>query len=137
MTQASQVVTQYAGDAFEASLNLYSTGGNCMVVTEQVDEWVYVVGQDTFDVARYTLAEWNGEVEQSDPPYIECDDERMVWELLTSLRDGCLLWQCGACDGWIFTSNRPRVGRLRCSTCGGGGVDFRHADRNVGGRDEE
>ena len=51
------------------------------------------------------------------------------------LRRDCLVWQCGACDAWIFTSSRPQVGVLRCSTCGDGGIDFRHADRHVGGDD--
>jgi hypothetical protein len=129
-------VLRQAGGAFEASLNHFDTGGGCLVTTQQVDEWVYVVGQDAFDVARYSLAEWLGEVDQNpDPPLIECDDAVMAWELLRVLREDCLVWQCGACDGWIFTSNRPRVGVLRCSTCGDGGVDFRHADRHVGGED--
>lgn len=135
MMQASESVVAVAGGAWDASLNLYSTGGNCLVATQQVDEWVYVVGQDTFNIARYSLTEWIGEEEQQDPPFIECDDETMAWELLRTLRDDCLVWQCGACDAWIFTSNRPRVGRLRCSTCRDGGVDFRHADRHVGGDD--
>jgi hypothetical protein len=107
-----------------------------MVATQQVDEWVYVVGQNDFNVARYTLAEWVGEAEQADPPYIECDDAVMAWELLRLIREDCLLWQCAGCDAWIFASNRPRVGILRCSTCNAGGVDFRHADRHVGGRDD-
>lgn len=63
---------------------------------------------------------------------MDCDDAEQAWELLRLLRQDCLLWQCGACDAWIFTSNRPRIGVLRCSICVGGGVDFRHADRHVG-----
>lgn len=137
MIQASQSVIAFAGGAWDASLNFYSTGGNCLVVTQQVDEWVFVVGQDDFNVGRYTVAEWIGDVEQTDPPLIACDDERMAWELLRLIREDCLLWQCGACDAWIFTSNRPRIGLLRCSTCGDGGVDFRHADRHVGGQVDE
>lgn len=130
--QASQAVLEHAGGAWDASLNHYNTGGNCMVTTQQVDEWVYAVGQDDFAVGRYTLAEWTGEAPQSEVPMMECDDEVQAWELLRILREDCLLWQCGACDAWIFTSNRPRIGVLRCSTCGDGGVDFRHADRHVG-----
>jgi hypothetical protein len=132
---ASESVVAFAGGAWDASLNLYSTGGNCLVTTQQVDEWVHVIGQDTFNIARYTLAEWIGEEDQADPPFIECDDAQMAWELLRTLREDCLVWQCGGCDAWIFTSNRPRVGRLKCSTCGDAGVDFRHADRHVGGED--
>lgn len=131
--QASHEVLNHAGGAWDASLNFYDTGGGCMVTTQQVDEWVYVVGQDDFRVGRYSLAEWLGTEDQSTVPLMECDDAEQAWELLRLLREDCLLWQCGACDAWIFTSNRPRVGVLACSTCGDGGVDFRHADRHVGG----
>lgn len=130
--QASEVVLQHAGGAWDASLNHYDTGGGCMVTTQQIDEWVYVVGQDDFRVARYSLAEWSGGDVQNDPQGMDADDEVQAWELFRVLREDCFLWQCGACDAWIFTSNRPRVGLLRCSTCGQGGVDFRHADRHVG-----
>lgn len=129
--QASEAVLQHAGGTWDASLNNYITGGNCMVTTQQIDDTVYVVGQDTFDVAKYSLAEWLGEDDQPDPPFIEADDAVQAWELLRVLREGCLVWQCGSCDAWIFTSNRPRVGILRCSTCSDGGVDFRHADRHT------
>lgn len=131
--QASEEVLKHAGGAWDGSLNFYDTGGGCMVTTQQVDEWVYVVGQDDFRVGRYSLAEWLGKEDQSDAPLMECDDAEQAWELLRLLREDCFLWQCGACDGWIFTSNRPRIGILACSTCGDGGVDFRHADRHVGG----
>ena len=135
MMQASESLVAFAGGAWNASLNLYSTGGNCLVATQQVDMSVNVVGQDSFDMARYAVTQWIGEVEQSDPPFIERGDEEIAWELLRIPHADCLLWQRGACDAWIFTSNRPRVGRLRCSTCGDGGVDFRHADRHIQGDD--
>lgn len=131
--QASQAVLEYAGGAWDASLNHYDTGGGCMVTTMQVDELVYVVGQDDFSLARYSLSEWIGDAEQGEPPLMDCDDAEQAWELIRLLRENCLVWQCGACDAWIFTSNRPRIGVLRCSTCRQGGVDFRHADRHVGG----
>lgn len=134
--QASQAVVEHAGGAFDASLNHYTTGGNCSVTTVQVDDAVFVVGQDDFRVAKYTLGGWLGEVDQADPPTIEADVARQAWELFQLLRADCLVWQCGACDGWIYTSNRPRVGMLQCSTCGDGGVDFRHADRHVGSNEE-
>lgn len=130
--QASQAVVAHAGGSWNASLNHFDTGGGCMVTMQQIDELVYVVGQDSFDVARYSLSEWVGELGQADPPTIECDDAGMTWELLQVIREDCQLWQCGACDAWIFTSNRPRVGILRCGTCRTGGIDFRHADRHVG-----
>jgi len=133
--QASEAVVELAGGAYVASLNHFDTGGGCMVTTQQIDDVVFVVGQDDFRVARYSLAEWLGEEDQADPPFIEADDATMAWELLRVLREDCLLWQCGACDAWIYTSTRPRVGVLRCATCGDGGVDFRHADRHVGGED--
>jgi len=133
--QASEAVLDHAGGAWNASLNFYNTGGNCMVTTQQVDEWVYVVGQDDFSVGRYSLAEWLGQEAPSEAPMMECDDAEQAWELLRLLRQDCFLWQCGACDAWIFTSNRPRIGVLKCSTCGKGGVDFRHADRHVSGDD--
>lgn len=136
--QASEEVVTHAGGPWDASLNFYNSGGNCMVATQQIDQWVYVVGQDDFDVARYTLGEWLGEAARDpDPQVIECNTAEMAWELLRVLREDCFLWQCGGCDAWIFTSNRARLGVLRCSTCGDSGVDFRHADRHVGGDGEE
>lgn len=134
MTQASRQVLDVAGGAWLASLNHYGTGGNCMVTTLQIDKHVFVVGQDDFNIARYTLAEWLGQADQDpEPPLIECNTADEAWEALQIIRADHLLWQCGACDAWIYTSNRPRVGILRCSTCGDGGVDFHHADRHVGG----
>jgi hypothetical protein len=131
--QASESVLERAGGSWDGSLNHYNTGGGCMVTTQQVDDWVYVVGQDDYRVARYSLSGWLGADDQADPPVMECDDAEQAWELLRALREDCLVWQCGSCDGWIFTSNRPRVGVLGCSTCGQPGIDFRHADRHVGG----
>lgn len=133
--QASEMVLEVAGGAWNASLNHYGTGGNCLVTTVHVDESVYVVGQEDFAVAKYTLEGWLGGADQADPPVIECGTAGEAWELLRLVREGCLVWQCGACDAWIFTSNRPRVGVLRCSTCQNGGVDFRHGDRHIGGSD--
>lgn len=129
----SEKVVDIAGGAQAASLNLFDSGGGCMVATQQVDSYVYVVGQDSFAVARYDLAGWLNEIDQPDPPRIECFDAEGAWEMLRHLRQDCFVWQCGACDGWVFTSSRPRIGVLQCSTCGDGGVDFRHADRHVGG----
>lgn len=133
--QASEQVVAVAGGAWDVSLNLYDTGGGCMVATQQVDDYVYCVGQDDFFLARHDLSGWLGETDQPDPPVIECFDAEGAWEMLKHLREDCLVWKCGACDGWIFTSNRPRIGILRCSTCSDGVVDFRHADSRVGGQD--
>jgi hypothetical protein len=135
--QASEEVLEVAGGTWGASLNHYGTGGNCMVTTQQVDDSVYVVGQDDYRVARYTVAEWVGEEDQDDPPLVECGTARETWDYLRTLREGCYVWQCGGCDAWVFTSTRPRAGVQRCSTCVGGGVDFRHADRHVGGDEGE
>lgn len=95
-----------------------------MVTTQQVDEYVYVVGQDSFEVARYELAGWLGDVDQPDQPMIECFDAEGAWVMFRHLRQDCLVWQCGACDAWIFTSERLRVSILRCLTCGEGGIDY-------------
>lgn len=135
--QASEVLLDIAGGAWAASLNHYGAGGNCMVTTMQIDESVYVVGQDDFDIAKYLMEEWLGESDgDTEPEIIQCEDAEQAWLTLRLLREDCLLWQCGGCDAWIFTSNRPRIGVLRCSTCGDGGVDFRHADRHVGSDDD-
>jgi hypothetical protein len=132
--QASRAVLELGGGAYECSMNHYSVGGNNFVTTLQVDEWIYVVGQDDFSVARYSLNQWLGREQQaSDPQVIECDDAVQALELLNLMRQDALVWQCGGCDGWIYTSDRPRIGVLQCSTCSTGGVDFRHADRHVGG----
>ncbi len=131
--QASQAVLEFAGGGYEASLNHYQVGGNTYVTTVQLDRWVYVVGQDDFNVGRYDLDAWLGRNKSDvEPDMIECDDPEQAWELLRLVREGALLWQCGACDGWIFTEDRPRIGVLECSTCCDGGVDFRHADRHLG-----
>lgn len=130
--QASALVVARAGSACAGLLNFYDTGGGCMVATVQVDSHVYVVGQDDFTVARYDLAAWLGEADQPSPPAIDCFDAEGAWEMFRRVREGCLMWQCGGCDAWIFTTNHPRFGLLQCSTCCDGGVDFRHADRHVG-----
>lgn len=96
---------------------------------------MYVVGPQTFAVTRYELDEWLASPGSGASQPIDCDDSTQAWELLKAIREDCLLWQCGGCDAWIHTSNRPRVGILQCSTCGDGGVDFRHADRHVGNGD--
>lgn len=128
----SEEVVVAAGGARHASLNHFDSGGGCMVTTQQVDEHVYIVGQEDFTVARYDLAGWLNEVDQPEPSTLECFDAEGAWEMLQHLRKDCLVWQCGSCDAWIFTSTRPRVGVLRCSSCADGGVDFRHADRHIG-----
>lgn len=128
---AGRAVLQVAGGAYEASLNHFESPTLGMVTTIQIDEFVYVVASEAFDVTRFTLAQWSSG-NTSDGQVIECDTAQQAWELLRHLREDCLLWQCGACDAWIFTSNRPRIGVLRCSTCSDGGVDFRHADRHIG-----
>lgn len=130
--QTSEAVVDMAGGAGTASLNFFDTGGGCMVVTQQVDEYVYVVGQHSYTVARYDLAGWLNEVDQPEPPIIECFDAEGTWEMLQHLRRDCLVWQCGACDAWLFTSDRPLIGLLRCASCGDGGIDFRHADQHAG-----
>ncbi|WP_434966258.1 hypothetical protein [Janibacter indicus] len=129
----SEEVVMFAGGAQMASLNLFDSGGGCMIAAQQVDDSVYVVGQDSFAVAKSTLDGWLNEVDQPDPPIIDCFDAEGAWEMLRNLRLGCFVWQCGGCEAWMFTSNRPWIGILRCSTCGEGGVYFRHADRHVGG----
>lgn len=131
--QASEVLIEHAGGAWNASLNLVGVGGNCKAVVMQLDRHVFVVGQDDFNVYRYTVQEWHGVEDQPDPPLMAADDATQAWELLQVLRVDALLWQCGACDAWIFTSDRPRVGVLPCGICADGGVDFRHADRHIGG----
>lgn len=131
--QPSEQVLEVAGGAQRAMLNRFDLGDGRLVITQQVDRYVYVVGQDLFRLARYDLSGWLGEVEnRPEPPMIECFDAEAAWELLQHVREDCLVWQCGACDAWIYTSERPRVGVLQCSTCADGGVDFRHADRHVG-----
>lgn len=130
--QPSEAVIETAGGVRTALLNFFDSGGGCMVTTQQIDEHVYVVGQDSFAVARYDLAGWLNEIDQPDPPMIECFDAEGTWEMLRHLRQRCFVWQCGACDAWIFTSTRPRIGVLRCSTYADGGIDFRHADCLIG-----
>jgi hypothetical protein len=131
MVEASREVLDRAGGPWESSLNHYRTSMLGLVTTVQVDEFVFVVGPDDFHVKRVGLDCWiQGDAREA--AEIECDTAEQAWELLRHVREGCLLWQCGACDAWLFTSNRPRIGVLNCSTCGDGGIDFRHADRGVG-----
>ncbi|AXH96787.1 hypothetical protein DV701_12275 [Ornithinimicrobium avium] len=129
--QASKAVLEAAGGARAASLNLYVTGDGRVIVTQQVDQYVYVLGED-FTVSRHGLDAWLADACQPEPQVIDCFDAEGAWELLRFLRGNCTVWQCGACDAWIFTSALPKIGVLHCSTCGDGGVDFRHADRHTG-----
>ena len=108
--QAAAEIIALVGGTWDASLNHYDTGGGCMATTQQVDEWVFVVAQDDFLVGRHTLDEWLGESAQTDVPLIDCLDAEGAWLMLKHLREDCLVWQCGACDAWIFTIDRPRVG---------------------------
>lgn len=135
--QASEEVLEVAGGAWDASLNHYGAGGNCMVTTLQIDDRVYVVGQDDYTICKQSVDDWCGIDSSERVEEIVAETAEDAWAILRLLREDCYVWQCGACDGWMFTSNRPRVGVLRCSTCGGGGVDFRHADRHVGGEEGE
>jgi hypothetical protein len=128
--QASEVVFALAGRT--GCLNLRDSGGGCLVTTLQVDESVYVVGQDDYSVGKYSLVEWRGDTEQTEVPLIEADTAVQALELLLLMSEGCALWQCGSCDAWIHTSQRWRTGILRCANCLDGGVDFYHAARNVG-----
>lgn len=128
---ASERVVSKAGGAWASSLNLYSDDDLGIVATQQIDNWVYVIGQDRFDIIRYELTAWTDGRTPDEHPVIECEDETTAWDLLKVLRQDCLVWQCGACDAWIHTTDRPRIGVLQCSTCRTGGVDFRHADRHV------
>lgn len=136
--RACERVVAEAGGAWNASLNLYRIEASrpdqssMLVATQQIDDKVFVIGEDRFDVGRHALDDWTSAPGATEAAVIECDDAVMAWELLRLLRDSCLVWQCGACDGWIYTSDRPRIGILQCSTCRTGGVDFRHADRHVG-----
>lgn len=120
--QASKAVVAQAGGAWGASLNHYEDAGGQLVTTVQVDEWVYVVGESDFSVRRYGLSEWIGGVRKSTASVMEADDATMALELLNLVREDCLVWQCGSCAdgtrGWIYTSNRPRIGVLRCSSVG-------------------
>lgn len=115
--QASQEVVIVAGGSWAASLMHSNTGGGCMVTTQQIDDRVYVVGQDDFTVAAYSSPGWLGEAEE-EPELIEAESARDAWELLQHLRRDCALHQCTSCHGWLFVSEPSRVGRLRCGTCG-------------------
>lgn len=130
---ACDAVVALAGGPYEASLNVYGAD-TARVCTVQVDTWVYAVGAADFAVSRYDLEAWLNAPKPhvASAATIEADTAEQAWELLRHVREDALLWQCGACDGWIFTTGRPRIGVLGCSTCGDGGVDFRHADRHVG-----
>lgn len=132
LMQASQEVLEVAGGAYRGSLNHYNTGGGCMVTTLQIDEIVFVVGQDDYRIGKYSLNEWTGIDGQDEVEMIDTTSAQEAWEVLQMLRQDAYVWQCGGCDAWIFTSNRPRIGLLKCSTCGKGGVDFRWHDRQVG-----
>lgn len=130
---ACDAVVALADGTYQASLNAYGADA-ARVCTVQVDTWVYVVGAADFAVSRYDLDAWLSRGESLTVPAatLEADTAEQAWELLRYVREDALVWQCGGCDGWIFTTGRPRIGVLGCSTCGDGGVDFRHADRHVG-----
>lgn len=130
--QASEEVLEVAGDAWDASLNQYGAGGDCTVTTQQIGDRVYLIGQDDFTIVSQSVSDWCGEDSSGDVHEVEAADANEAWKLLKHLRKDCLLWQCRACVAWIYTSNQPRIGILRCSICGDVVVDFRQADRHVG-----
>lgn len=84
--QASKEVVEAAGGPWAASLNLYDTGDGRVVVTQQVDQYVYVVGQEDFTVTRHGLDAWLGGADQPEPQVIDCFDAEGAWEMLHLLR---------------------------------------------------
>lgn len=123
-----------AGGPNSASLNIVDLGAAGRLVVQQVDKQLFVVGEDSYDVMTYSLASWlhaDGQ-ELHALQVTPGRDADEVWWLLKDTRAGGLTWQCGACDAWIFTRERPQMGVLPCGMCRDGGIDFRHADRAVG-----
>lgn len=131
MEQASQEVVALAASEDNESLTLTNTGGGCMAATLTVDDRVFVVGQDDYSVAEYSIDEWHGIDGIEDPPIRLARDSREALDLLNLLREDALIWRCRVpgCGAAIYTSYRPRVGTLRCGACGGVGVDVRDEGR--------
>jgi hypothetical protein len=127
----ADAVLAVAGGAWEGSLNRLDRPPAPVVVTLQIDELVFAIGEEDFAIRKYGLAEWFDPAREPEDR-IEAATPEDAFALLELLRQDAFVWQCGTCDSWIFTSNRPRIGVLGCSTCRVGGVDFRHADRAVG-----
>lgn len=130
MEQASQEVFALAASEANDSLSLTDTGGGCLAATLTLDDRVFVVGQDDYYVAEYSIDEWHGVDGVEDPPLRLARDAREALDLLNLLREDALTWRCRVpgCGAAIYTSNRPRVGTLRCGACGGVGVDVRDED---------
>lgn len=99
-------------------LNFLDSGGRCYVTVQQVDDVVYVVGQDSFSVARYDLSGWLGDIDQADPPMIECVDADTAWVTLQRVRRDCGVRRCGACAAWIFSASHVSSSPLPCAICG-------------------
>lgn len=129
---ASEEVLALAGGRWKGGLNHYLHWGRRLVTTVQVDEAIWVVDQDDYSISRHALEEWvSGSDRSAGRTVTKCPDAATAWATLKEARDDCFVWQCGACDGWIYTAVRPVTGVLQCSTCGDGGVDFGHAYRHA------
>lgn len=88
-----------------------------MVTTQQIDDRVYVVGQDDFTVGVYPVHVWLGEADEN-PEWIDCRTAEDAWALLQAVREHCLVHQCRKCRGWLFASARERLDQLTCGSCG-------------------
>lgn len=115
---ASAEVAGIAGDLDAAGLNYMNTGGNCYVVTAQVDNAVFVVGQDDYGAHEFKATAWAGLAdEDEDPIEMPADTAADTLTLLTERTAGAAKYQC-ACGSWIHVSETIRPADVTCGECG-------------------
>lgn len=115
---ASAEVAALAGDLKAAGLNYVNTGGGCYVVTAQVDNKVFVVGQDDYGVAEIRAVEWAGlNTEDEDPIEHLADDAPDTLTILTDRVAGATKHQCG-CSSWIHVRPGTQLADVMCGECG-------------------
>lgn len=61
VARSSQEVLIVAGGTCEGSIEHYNAGGGCMVTTLQLDDQMFVIGQDDFTIVKMTVDDWCGE----------------------------------------------------------------------------
>lgn len=130
-TIAADVVRLLLLDQGFTDFMLQDTGGGCLCLSLQVDDTVYVVGQDTFDVAAYGVAEWwHGGA--GNAPLVECPAAALAAGFLRHAVAHTRLFHCGGCGAPIHVKHTYTSGVTPCAFCADGGVDHAHAHRHVG-----
>lgn len=123
MMPASAEVAALVGDPDAAGMNYFNTGGNCYVVCVQVDDRVFIVGQDDYEPAEMAVDQWNSTATEDEDPVIhEADTAKAAVDFLTARMAGTTIHRCPTCAQVVHTAT-PNPGHpIACSGCTGTAV---------------